>query len=277
MEPASFYAMSQSSMCGFNFGRYALAIIDGTGDWSDSDYHSGMDNSFCRQMYRALPSESYYQRGPSLEGGMTRRKGDDAGRWLISRQTFGVERLFIAGYSRGGSAAIYAANMLKQHGLMVDGLFLFDPVARHPFSGGAGIPSNVLKCWISWREDDAALISKYAPPYGYTNPIRPSFGHMNAAPEGRTLIAEQRVRASHGALGGVGWATVSEDKAAQLRVQDFMNDAFVSTRLPIVLKAVDPTGRLSWWDKAKEAAVMAAVDASPVARVARRLILPDGM
>ena len=51
----------------------------------------------------------------------------------------------LAGYSRGGSAAILAAEQLDKEKVNVDALFLFDAVARHRFSGGEVIPKRSLQ------------------------------------------------------------------------------------------------------------------------------------
>ncbi len=57
----------------------------------------------------------------------------------------------LAGYSRGGSAAVIAASMLKAAGRTVDFLFLFDPVARHLSGDTSTIPSNVKEACVARR------------------------------------------------------------------------------------------------------------------------------
>ena len=52
----------------------------------------------------------------------------------------GARRLVLAGYSRGGSAAMMAAQILNKQGLRVDAMLLFDPVARHASEGRGIVP-----------------------------------------------------------------------------------------------------------------------------------------
>ena len=49
----------------------------------------------------------------------------------------------LAGYSRGGSAAMMAAQILNKQGLRVDAMLLFDPVARHASESREIVPGNV--------------------------------------------------------------------------------------------------------------------------------------
>jgi len=55
----------------------------------------------------------------------------------------GARRPVLAGYSRGGSAAMMAAQILNKLGLRVDAMLLFDPVARHASEGREIVPGNV--------------------------------------------------------------------------------------------------------------------------------------
>jgi pimeloyl-ACP methyl ester carboxylesterase len=248
----------------------AIAVVDGTGEFSDESYAKSMANSFCTQIGQQLGGASGvmadYQRGPTGEGARTGQKGREAA--AILKRVHGLDRnaqLFLAGYSRGGSAAIIAAETLQKDGVPVKALFLFDPVARHMCSGGEVIPANVRRAYVAYRALDADIVARYeatisaggAPmpdkigkfsvwkaatlfnPVGAAieyvtngNPIRPTFGKtatQMAGPrfreDGKASMVVKTFRGSHGALGGVGWKMVKEDVACQEAVAGFMNDA----------------------------------------------------
>ena len=113
-----------------------VAVIDGTGPWSDAEYVRSMASSFCRQLATQLGAAAHYYRGPSAAGLGVRSEASAAAEWLRqkSRQDR-TARLMLAGYSRGASAAIYAAEFLAETRHNVDSMFLFDAVARHVFPG----------------------------------------------------------------------------------------------------------------------------------------------
>jgi hypothetical protein len=248
----------------------AIAIVDGTGEFSDESYAKSMANSFCTQIGQQFGGPngpmSDYQRGPTGEGARTGQKGRRAAE--ILKKVYGLDRnahLFVAGYSRGGSAAIIAAETLQKDGINVRALFLFDPVARHMCSGGEVIPANVDRAYVAYRSLDADIVARYEAtistggspmpdkigkfsiwnaatlfnPVGAAieyatngNPIRPSFGKtatQMAGPryrqDGKARMVVKTFRGSHGALGGVGWKMVKEDLACQEAVAGFMNDA----------------------------------------------------
>ena len=84
-------------------------------------------------------------------------------RWLRRPRTDAdpTSRLMLAGYSRGGSAAIMACEMLERDGVSVDSLFLFDAVARDEFPGGKVIPANVSFSRHARRSLAADFVAKY--------------------------------------------------------------------------------------------------------------------
>ena len=234
-----------------------LAIVDGTGDFGDESYAASMRNSFCMQMAGGVAGESlsggvhsYYQRGPSLEGYRVSDKAALASAFLrrIHKARPGVP-LMLAGYSRGGSSVIMAAEQLAKDKIPVHALFLFDPVARHASTGGEVIPANVRKVWVARRSQDPALIAKYEPldvpvlRLVTSNPMRPSFGGTGREYLGeRHNLQEQIFRGSHGAIGGVGWKKVTEDPGCQNQVASWMSDAFRAVNLPISLTSHAPVG-----------------------------------
>ena len=234
-----------------------LAIVDGTGDFGDESYAASMRNSFCMQMAGRVAGESrsggvhtHYQRGPSLEGYRVSDKAALASAFLRrAHKAHPDSRLMLAGYSRGGSSVIMAAEQLAHDKIPIHGMFLFDPVARHASSGGEVISANVQKVWVARRSQDPALIAKYEPldvpvlRLVTSNPMRPSFGGTGREYLGeRQNLHERTFRGSHGALGGVGWAKVTEDKACQGQVAHWMSHAMRSVHLPMALVSHAPVG-----------------------------------
>lgn len=226
-----------------------LAIIDGTGDFLNKNYANSMRHSFCHQMAGRHSGVSFlYQRGPSLEGYRVKDKAEAAVAYLMEKkQQHPQTKLFLSGYSRGASAAIMAAEILSARKIHVDGMFLFDPVARHIYQGGEVIPANVDKAWVAVRSLDPQLVAKYEstniPLISQLtrNPMRPSFGSTGTkylGPQGNCHV--RHFRGSHGALGGVGWKHVTEDVACQLHVAKWMNHALHSMGLKINLHSFPP-------------------------------------
>lgn len=228
-------------------GDIRLAVIDGTGPYSDAAYSTLMQYSFCNQIARQLGTAARYERGPSTEGYRIRERGDRAAKFLQSGRRQGARRLMLAGYSRGGSAAIAGAEILKQQGVGIDAMFLFDPVARHASEGGEIVPDNVAVLYIVRRRLDPALVAKYDNTIGplwhmmFHNPMRVFFGETGVeyAASVKTTIAA--FPGSHGAIGGVGWKHVTEDTACQIQVAGFMNAAFAATKVPVQLKSYAPS------------------------------------
>jgi pimeloyl-ACP methyl ester carboxylesterase len=203
-----------------------MAVIDGTGPSNELEYLSGMQNSFCRQLGARLAPNAFYHRGPSGFGLETFGLAAWAADALSCVAT---NRLFIAGYSRGGSAAVIAADLLRTRGLKVEAIFLFDPVARHMSSDTATIPGNVGSAWIARRRIDDRAMDKYdwslkLDPAGH-NPARNWFGTTAQYAAPNVKMRHTTVLGSHGALGGVGWKHVSEDPGCQSRVAGWMNNA----------------------------------------------------
>jgi hypothetical protein len=225
-----------------------LALVNGTGP-SGPLYDKVMRHSFCRQLGRKLGSQSFYLRGPSVLGLEVKDEAAAAHRWLkTAHETDSTARLMLAGYSRGGSAAIMACEMLEEDGISVDSLFLFDAVARDEFAGGKVIPANVGFSRHARRSLAADFVAKYRGALrgfgvlgGFENPIRPSFGNV-----GLTWLGEgdhqpaQCFMGSHGALGGVGWRLVAEDGDCEHAVARWMNVHFQSRGVEAALDAFAP-------------------------------------
>ena len=230
-----------------------IAIIDGTGPWFDSTYAKAMAPSFCHQVAQKLGGAAYYQRGPSFDGMSDAWKMDDATNWLKrQRQINPTVRLMLAGYSRGGTVAIAAAEQLDSAKLPVDALFLFDAVARDVLYYGRKIPANVKLCRHARRSQAPWFVDKYEEKfvgeYGEqetslltSNPTRPSFGNTGTTFTGSVDYKERTFLGSHGALGGVGWKMVTEDAAAQVEVATWMTEQMTSQGLNVTLVSTPPT------------------------------------
>lgn len=231
-----------------------LAIVDGTGPFRDKTYAGEMNHSFCRQMYtNAEGTIGHYERGPSNDGMTTRAKGIRAADFIKQNMRLNPDgKVFLAGYSRGGSAVLYTAKALKADKIDVDGMFLFDPVARHVIPGGEVIPANVKAVWVARRSTSPALVVKYEGTIGLNlpggigimnNPMRVWFGGTAHQYEGPGTYKEQTFAGSHGALGGVGWTHVIEDAPCQVAVAAWMNSAFKTCGLQITLSSYPPSSK----------------------------------
>lgn len=227
--------------------KLKMAIIDGTGDSDDSKYKEGMKNSFCVQLKTALQPDADYQRGPASAGLEVAAQAWKAAQFL--RDAYHTDkntRLMLAGYSRGGSAAIMAAELLAMSSIPVDSLFLFDAVARHLYPGGEVIPANVKFSRHARRCQGVFLVLKYEGtisdgPGNTSNPMRPSFGNtgLQWRGSGDHEMAKPFI-GSHGALGGVGWPFIVEDPECQRKVACFMNEHLMSRGVHAHLKGIDP-------------------------------------
>jgi len=221
--------------------KFKLGVVDGTGDWSDADYAAQMEHSFCRQIFDAVGEPAAkYLRGPSMDGLSVRTKAYEIADWVSDARP---DRVYLAGYSRGASAVIYAAELLQERGITVDVMFLFDAVARHVWStlGGTTVPSNVMLTLHAARDQNAAMVRQYEGTIngGLGNPIRIWFG--NTALKGLGPRFHYRTfSGSHGALGGVGWKHVKEDPACQQAVAAFMTPE-LQRALGVQIRSYPPT------------------------------------
>ena len=197
-----------------------MFIIDGTGETDDTTYMADMERGFCKQLSLKLGKQAKYMRGPRVDGLNTFDIADKMLEAILeyyysepidltvnnSKQVDinqiiadalkpkTAKPIFLAGHSRGGCAVIYIAQKLKEKGINVKAMFLFDAVARthrglltnliHVGVGGVGlavravgvaanvawhgesnfdeIPDNVEKCYHAMR--DRTLVDYYKKP-----------------------------------------------------------------------------------------------------------------
>ena len=227
-----------------------LALVNGTGP-PDPEYDEAMKTSFCYQLSGQLAAKSFYLRGPSLFGTEVHEEARAVYRWLkAAHEQDPTQRLMLAGYSRGGSAAIMACEMLERDQVPVDSLFLFDAVGRHEYPGGNVIPANVRFSRHARRSLAADFVERYEGTIkgihligGFENPVRPLFGNVGLRwrGDGDHQPAE-RFLGSHGALGGVGWRVVVEDAACERDVAAWMNEHLRARGVDVRLTGYEPTG-----------------------------------
>jgi hypothetical protein len=226
-----------------------IAIIDGTGAWDNGDYAVDMAGSFCAQLALKFGANAHYERGPSAEGYRIKERSERAVSFLTTRPCSADTRYFLAGYSRGGSAALIAADIMRSRNIPVSGLILFDPVNMHLSGSTQGIPANVEASVTFVRRLLPALVKKYAGVFSdplprmvgdwVDNPMRPGWTEnvaLHATAE-RHKHHLHPIVGSHGALGGVGSKLVDEDPGAQAKVARLANDALASWGLRLSLHA----------------------------------------
>ena len=134
--------------------------------------------------------------------------------------------MMLAGYSRGGCAAIIAARRLKDRGVGVHSLFLFDAVDIQTSDMHLSqiISDNVRMV--------AHVRSARNLPFWIQNPVKSRFYFYNT---GRYLAGlgsydTKSFVGSHGAVGGVPWPDIKEDAGCVLAVAEWMNIGFLDLR-----------------------------------------------
>jgi pimeloyl-ACP methyl ester carboxylesterase len=209
-----------------------IVAIDGTGPDSTGDYAKEMGGSFCSQIGRT--ANAIYFRGPTLTGSETSAIANAAVAALVAaRNKPSPGEVMLAGYSRGGCAAIIAARRLKDRGITVHSLFLFDAVDMQTSDMHLSqtIPDNVRMV--------AHVRSARNVPFWIRNPVKSRFYFYNT---GRYLAGSGSYETksfigSHGAVGGVPWSDIKEDAGCVLAVAAWMNKRFQSRGLRVTLKA----------------------------------------
>jgi pimeloyl-ACP methyl ester carboxylesterase len=208
-----------------------IVAIDGTGPDSAGDYAREMGGSFCSQIGRA--ANAIYLRGPTLTGSETSAIANLAvDAVMAARGKALTGEVMLAGYSRGGCAAIIAARRLKDRGVGVHSLFLFDAVDMQ-------ISDINLSQIIS---DNVRMVAHARSgrnlSFWIRNPVKSRFYFYNT---GRYLAGSgtydtKSFVGSHGALGGVPWPDIKEDAGCVLAVAQWMNKQFENRGLAVALK-----------------------------------------
>ncbi|MDX1392809.1 MAG: thioesterase domain-containing protein [Gemmatimonadota bacterium] len=193
-------------------------IIDGTGESDDAEYARSMQHSFCSQIARQIPAGAgRYLRGPTLLGSETSRIADAALDALAGCGDDGPVRL--VGYSRGACASLLTAQRLRERGVRVESVFLFDAVDMQ-LSDAAMVqimPDNID--YVAHARTARDVV------FWIENPIKSRWYFYNT---GRWLAGdgvreEASFTGSHGAAGGVPWPDVDGDAECARAVAEWMN------------------------------------------------------
>lgn len=180
----------------------ALVGLDGTGsDWlwrEPQEYREAFRNSHVRRLCDGWRGPREYYAGPRVMGFGTQGLATKAV-YSISRMMNATKGVVLAGYSRGGAAAVVAAQHLGRMRVPVRCLLLFDAVDRSLAIGSTMIPKNVEVVFHAMRDPRTSS--------------RESFGNcgLRVADEGATRYVTKRFLGTHGALGGVPW-TIDKEK-----------------------------------------------------------------
>jgi Thioesterase domain len=203
-----------------------LLVIDGTGVDDDAQYDREMAGSFCNQLAVA----PYYHRGPRLAGRETYALATWAVQTVLSEPGRGQVQL--AGYSRGGCAAIIACRLLAGHGVRVSSLFLFDAVDMQ--LSEAHLNRTIQNVDFVAHARSARSLGFWA-----MNPVRSRFYFYNtgvSVAAGGTYV-ERAFRGTHAALGGTPWVDIGADAGCATDVADWMSGQLagrgVHTRLSV--------------------------------------------
>jgi pimeloyl-ACP methyl ester carboxylesterase len=139
-----------------------MFIVDGTGEDSDELYEKSMAGGFCKQLEKHC--RGLYWRGPTLLGTEVPALAAEVTEAVLAWKRIARKgsKLFLAGHSRGGAAVIYAAQDLRERGIDVDAMFLFDAVDRvfdwrRPLRKADEIPGNVRHCVHALRDTSLAF------------------------------------------------------------------------------------------------------------------------
>lgn len=181
--------------------------VDGTGPYSDSEYSSSFANSFVNKMYLKWHTKCrYYDRGPGLDGTSTGLRANNMATFAernfrsnsVSNTRDEGVRIFLTGYSRGGAAALEAANILASKDIPVYALLLFDAVDRSITISNTAVPSGVKYCRHAVR--------------GNTTNSRNSFGHVGLRTSSNVDYPHAvSFHCTHGAMGGTPWKQAHTD------------------------------------------------------------------
>lgn len=174
-----------------------LLGIDGTGPLDEEEYAAQMRNSFVSYTYRQSSVSrgvKHYMRGPWADGmdmGWIVNRGVDFVRYRTERNR--DMPVLLMGYSRGGAGVIAVARGLRDRGIPVAAMMLFDAVDRSPLSETATIPDNVARVRHARRS-----------PATWS---RRSFSNCGTGVDNgvTTDYEEALFFGTHGAIGGVHW------------------------------------------------------------------------
>jgi hypothetical protein len=152
-----------------------IYIVDGTGEFADSDYQVAMAGSHCNMIYYLNRSSATYWRGPDMLDLVKRTSGIAANVYQeLMRNEFppallapGMRQspktpIVLVGYSRGAAAVVMVAKMLEEQDIPVAAMFLFDAVDRTiSLSHVDKVPGNVQQCYHAVRNEGAEVVMEH--------------------------------------------------------------------------------------------------------------------
>jgi hypothetical protein len=206
--------------------------VDGTGAFLDTTYHRQMAGSFVRELcHPDIPGVRRYWRGPdaidTFLSGPAPRVVAEAIRYAVvpnaakptvvptglgtaavfyptspTPLTDLKDQVFLTGYSRGAATMLDVAVLLKDYGIPVEAMFLFDSVTQSPWLRADRIPSNVKAFYHAKRSANSGS--------------RTSWGNSTAQPDAGVVPDEKPFMTTHGGMGGVPWGEAGLLKPAPI-------------------------------------------------------------
>jgi len=191
-----------------------LGAVDGTSELQDDPYEIEFANSHVKKLANMEGhrwSKAFYHRGPYVMGTETAAYAELVYKDLVGKWKAGeAKAIFLAGYSRGGAAAIEIAMWLKQReNIPVECLILFDAVDRTNTLGSiwnnTPIASTVKQVIYAQRDVWGTL-------------SRLSFGNCGLTTENPAVpVIPRKFFATHGGMGGVPWKTATNPYTEEVR------------------------------------------------------------
>lgn len=194
--------------------------IDGTGATNDSEYNQDTKDSFVRRMCEGGPViVKKYERGPTVVGFKMLDAIREGTRFIRAQREAGNnDPILLTGHSRGAAGVVVVAKRLREDGINVHAMMLFDCVDRHIFIDAAEIPNNVGKILHIRRARRARS--------------RESFGNDGTRWSSPTQYEERFFFGTHGAMGGTYWKPEdTKDLNSNSKVWDeLINEGFPDGR-----------------------------------------------
>ena len=226
------------------------AGVDGTSDENDEQYKVTFEKSFVNQLQHQF-EKSFYHRGPYTWGMDTAAYARKAFDFVVAHYQPG-DCVFLAGYSRGGAAAIEIAYWLKyEKKIPVECLILFDPVDRSTTLGRWGFRNTPIV--------DTVRKALYFQRNKWTTRSRISFGNCGYTKENDGMeYFYQQFHATHGGVGGVPWTEAVNPYTGEARDTIWEYGEIAPTTLT---PDQDDQGAKMVWTKAKSLITIAKQEA----------------
>lgn len=198
-------------------GTWVLAAIDGT---LSDDYFTGTKSQVCRDRSEAQHKSFTYRffqdfggknkkywPGPSVDGAGIAGSGCNGDgvqtisrgvyRWLSGQiKSVTAPLIVLVGHSRGGWVALDVAQRLKNDGMPVYFMALYDAVDMTYFAGHATVSNNVKFVYHAVRHPNTG--SRRSTDLGRLT----NWGNTGRKHKSPTVYVEKMFSATHGALGG---------------------------------------------------------------------------